>query len=172
VTLSLGEKKSLVSSVSQKIADSDVLILMNYQGLAVEELNSLRSKSRAEGLVVKVVPNRLMQRALDGTKFDNLKSYCKGQLITMFANDNASIGARLLVDFVKGQDKLKIVSFSLEGQIFSGSDIKTLANMPTRFEAIAKVAVLMKMPMVNLARSLNDLPSRLARALVGIKNKK
>ena len=69
--------------------------------------------------------------------------------------------------------KLLVVKIvSLGGKLLSPTDIKAVASLPTKDEAIAQLMAVMKAPVEKLARTLNEVPAKLVRTIAAIKDQK
>lgn len=138
MALYLADKQAIVAEVS-KVANSSVsLAIADYRGLSVTQMTTLRAKARELNICVRVVRNTLARRAIEGTEFDCLKESMVGPLVMMFSLEEPSAGARLLKDFVKDNDQLEVKAFALGGKVYPASDIKSIAALPTKDEAIAQ----------------------------------
>ena len=65
----LDGKKAIVSEIEKSIADSESVILFQYQGLTVAELSELRRNLKGTDATVKVYKNTLLKRALDDMNY-------------------------------------------------------------------------------------------------------
>ena len=90
----------------------------------------------------------------------------------MFSPDEPAAAARVLNDFAKENDKLVIKVVALRGKLLSPADIKKLASMPTRDEAISQLMAVMKAPIEKLARTLAEPTNKLARTIAAIRDQK
>ena len=80
--------------------------------------------------------------------------------------------AKVLNDFAKGHDKFVITGGGMPGQTMSVKQIAALAGLPSRDELIAKLMGTMQAPVTALVRTLNDVPSKLVRALAAVRDAK
>ena len=70
--LHLEQKKIIVEDVRAIAADAHSIIVSDYRGLTVNELEELRSQARESDVIVRVVRNRLAKIALEETNFNFL----------------------------------------------------------------------------------------------------
>ena len=61
----LNEKKQIVKEITDKLKNSESVIIFQYQGMTVDELSSLRRELRQADAEVRVYKNTLFKRALD-----------------------------------------------------------------------------------------------------------
>jgi large subunit ribosomal protein L10 len=78
----------------------------------------------------------------------------------------------VLSDFAKGNDKFVITGGAMPGQVMSAKDVVALASLPSREELLSKLAGTMQAPIVKLVRTMNEVPSKFARALAAVRDQK
>jgi large subunit ribosomal protein L10 len=172
VALSLEEKKSVVAEVAEVAATAHSAIAAEYIGLSVEDMTQLRAKARESSVYVRVVKNSLARRAFEGTGFECMSGAMVGPLVLAFSQEDPGSAARIISDFAKGNDKLVVKLVSIGGKLLEAGDIKRLASMPTKEQAISMLMSVMNAPVGKLARTLNEVPSKLVRTVAAIRDQK
>ena len=172
MTLNIEAKKALVNDVSALVNNSDLMIAADYRGLTVSEITSLRGKARAAGVTMRVVRNTLAKRAIQGTPHECLSESLVGPIILVFALESPGTAARILRDFVKENEKLKVKAIALSGQLYAGSDLNAIAELPTFDEAVSMFMRVLNAPTTKLVRTLAEPCAMLARTLGAIRDKK
>lgn len=170
--LNLEQKKAVVAEVADVAASAQSAIAAEYRGLSVEAMTTLRKEARSAGVYMRVVKNTLAKRAVDGTDFDCLKEALTGPLILAFSQEDPAAAARIIRDFVKGHDKLVVKAIALSGKLMDASELKRLADMPTREQALGMLLGVMQAPISKFARTLNEVPSKLVRSLAAVRDQK
>ena len=102
----LNEKKEIVAEISEKVKNSESVILFQYQGLTVADLSALRNKLREANAEVKVYKNTLLKRALDELNL-SLDGFLEGPNAILFGKDLLE-PIKVIADFAKENDKLDI----------------------------------------------------------------
>ena len=102
----LDGKKVIVSEIEKSIADSESVILFQYQGLTVAELSELRRNLKGTDATVKVYKNTLLKRALDDMNY-SFDGFLEGPNAILFGK-NLLEPIKVLADFAKAHDKLEI----------------------------------------------------------------
>lgn len=161
VALGLEGKKAIVDEVAVIAAKATSAVLAEYRGLTVAELTSLRVKARQQGVYIKVVRNTLARRAVEGTDFACLQPALVGPVICAFSLNEPATAARVLKEISKGNDKFKVTALAFEGKLMDGKQLDFLASLPTKDEAYAM-----------LARTLLEIPSKVARVLQAVADQK
>lgn len=172
MTLKLDQKKTIVSEVAEVAKRSMSVIAADYRGLSVSDMTKLRAQARQAGVHLRVTRNTLARRALQGTSFECLSESLVGPVLLAFAGDELSAGARLLRDFAKTNDKLVVKALSLSGKLLSSNQLESVAKLPTRDEAIAKLLSVMQAPVAKFVRTIAEPPAKFARILVAIRDQK
>jgi large subunit ribosomal protein L10 len=167
LSLSLEQKQAAVSEIAAQLAKAQAVIVAENRGLSVEAVTGLRTKARKAGLYLRVLKNTLVRRAVKGTPFENLADQLSGPLVYGIAQDPVA-GAKVLAEFAKENEKFVIKGGAMSNSTMSSQDIKVLATMPSREELLAKLAGTLQAPIATLARTLNEIPGKFARALAAV----
>ena len=154
MALNLDSKKVVVEEVAEYAAKAHSAIAAEYRGLTVTELTQLRKTARETGVYLRVVKNTLAKRAVAGTEFECMQAGLVGPLLLAFSMEDPGAAARLINDFAKTHDKLVTKIVAVGGQAYGASELKRLASMPTRDQAISMLMSVMKAPVGKLARTL------------------
>ena len=172
MSLTLEQKKVVVTEVAEVASNALSAIAAEYRGLTVDEMTNLRAKARSEGVYMRVVKNTLAKRAVEGTDFECMKEGFTGPLILAFSQEDPGAAARVLKDFGKEHSSLVVKLIALGGQMLDVSDLDRLASMPTRDQAISMLMSVMRAPVEKLARTLNEVPGKMVRTVAAIRDQK
>lgn len=172
MSLTLEQKKVVVTEVAEVASNALSAIAAEYRGLTVDEMTDLRAKARSEGVYLRVVKNTLAKRAVEGTEFECMKDGFIGPLIFAFSQEDPGSAARVLKDFGKEHKKLVVKLIAIGGQMLDASDLDRLASMPTRDQAISMLMSVMLAPVEKLARTLNEVPGKMVRTVAAIRDQK
>jgi large subunit ribosomal protein L10 len=172
VTLNLAGKKAVVEEVTQVASKAISAVVADYRGLTVNQMTQLRTEARKSGVYLRVVRNTLTRRAFKDTEFECLNDMLVGPLFIALSLDAPSDAARLIKDFSKTFDKLKVKALSVGGKIYSAEQIDAVASLPTKDEAIAKLMYVMKAPIEKFVRTLAEPHAKLVRTIAAVKDQK
>lgn len=172
MALNLEQKKAVVAEVSEVAAKAFSAIAAEYRGLTVEQVTDLRVKAREQGVYFRVVKNTLAKRALEGTEFECMSDSLVGPLMLGFSMEDPGSVGRIAKDFAKANDKFVVKLVAVGGEALDGSNVDRLASLPTYDEAVAKLAYLCKAPVEKLARTFNEVPTKLVRAVAAVRDQK
>jgi large subunit ribosomal protein L10 len=172
VALNLEDKKAIVAEVSQAATGALSAVIADYRGLTVSQMTELRKQARAQGVYLKVVRNTLARIAVRGTEFECLHDALVGPTILALSIEDPGAAARLFKEYAKTNDKLEVKALAVGGIAYGAADIDRLASLPTREQALGMLAGVLQAPVTKLARTLNEMPSQIARALAAVKDQK
>lgn len=172
MALRLEEKQAIVAEVNQVAGAALSAVVSDYRGLTVSEMTDLRVKARESGVYLKVIRNTLARRAVEGTEYECLTESFTGPTMLAFSNEDPGAAARLIKDYSREHEALKVRALSLGGVLYGAQDIDRLAKLPTRDEALALLMAVMQAPITKLARTFNDVPGRVVRAVAAVRDQK
>lgn len=160
MSLNLTEKKEVVAEVSAEVANAQAIVLAEYRGIGVADMTVLRSEARKSGVYLRVLKNTLVRRAVDGTPFSALADSMVGPLVFGISADPIA-AAKVLNNFAKTNDKFVIKAGATPNQLMDVAGVQALASTLGREELLAK-----------FARTLNEVPTKFARAIQAIHDAK
>jgi len=163
--LTLERKKAIVSEVAEVAASAPTAVAAEYIGLNVAEMTQLRVAAREAGIYLKVVRNTLARRALEGTRFDCMREELVGPLLLAFSNEEPGSAAKVIRDFSKGNEKLRVKLVAADGKLYPAADIERLASLPSLDGARAMLLGLFQAPLGRFVRVLSEPEAKLARLL-------
>jgi large subunit ribosomal protein L10 len=170
--LTLEQKKVVVSEVADVARHAHSAIAAEYRGLTVAEMTQLRVAARENNVYVRVVPNNLAWRAVQDTDFACLQGNLVGPLVLAFSQEEPGAAARVVGGFAKTNKKFVVKQVAFGGKLLAASELETLANLPTREQALGRMLGGMKAPITKLARTLAEPYARVVRVLAAIRDQK
>lgn len=172
MALRLEEKQAIVAEVNQAAAGALSAVVSDYRGLTVSQMTDLRVRARQSGVYLRVIRNTLARRAVAGTDYECLTEAFAGPTMLAFSNEDPGAAARLLKDYAKEHEALKVRALSLGGVLYGAEDIDRLASLPTRDQALSLLMAVMLAPVTKLARTFNDVPGRVVRVIAAVRDQK
>lgn len=165
-------KKESIKTISNQFENSEALIISGYKGLNVTALTDLRSKVRERGYEARVIKNRLFKIAMEKTQYNIPDEVLKGQNIYFKAEKDVVGLSKILLDFSKENESLKVKGGVLEGKFISDNQVVELSKLPSKEELIAKTVGLIKGPLTGLVGTLSNPINGFINVLNNIKNNK
>jgi large subunit ribosomal protein L10 len=133
------EKVAVVTEVKERMSEAEAVILTEYRGLSVKELQSLRASLTEAGAVYKVYKNTLVRRAADELDWD-LADLLVGPTAMAFVASDVGSAAKALTEFAKGQPLLVLKGGVMGGDVLDDQAVKALADLPSGPEIYSKLA--------------------------------
>jgi large subunit ribosomal protein L10 len=165
-------KAEEIATLSEKFGRSKAAFLVDFKGMTVEQVTSLRKKLVPVEAEMKVVRNTLAVRALmDHPKSEALKDSFVGNNAIVFAYSDASASAKALTDFSKDVELLQVKVGVMDGSLLDKNRIKALASLPTKDVLRAQFLGLLQAPMQKFVGTLAAVPSGFVRVLAAQKDK-
>lgn len=158
------EKQQLVTSLHQTLKTAALVVITQQSGLTVAEVTNLRRQMRQAGAGFKVTKNRLARLALEGTKFEGLKSMFTGPTAIAYSADPIA-AAKVAVTYANSNEKLKIVGGAMGDQLLDPNGVKALATLPSLDELRGKIIGVLAAPATKIAAVLQAPGAKLARVL-------
>ena len=146
----LNEKAQLVTDVATKFRESTTTVVADYRGLSVAQVTQLRKTLREAGVEFQVLKNTLVRRATAQTELTALDEFLVGPTAIAFSKDVVA-PAKILTDFAKKNDALKVKAGVVEGKVVGFDQIKALAELPSREGLLSMLLSVLQAPMRNVA---------------------
>jgi len=163
-----------VATISEKLGKSKATFLVDFKGLNVEEVTTLRKKLQPIDTEMKVVRNTLAKRALkDHPEIEEfLSEQFVGTNALVFSYEDPSASAKALSEFAKDAEELQMKSGVMDGKGLDEAKIKYLATLPGKDELRAKLLAVFSAPMSKFMGQLEAAPSSFVRVLNAYKDTK
>jgi len=150
------EKSEIISEIKELLESSTAVYLTDYHGINVEDISSLRNQFRNEGVRYKVFKNTLVNRALNEIgKYDKIADHLIGMTGFGFTTTNPIAPAKIINKYFNDKEKLSLKACYIEGEYFEGSELKTLATLPTKNELIASIMGSLDSPVSGIVGAIN-----------------
>ncbi len=141
-------------------------VVLDFKGLTIKEMSDLRAKLRSNNGICKVTKNSLMRRAIDGqSNWTDLESLLTGTNAFVLIKDDVGSAVKAIQTFQKETNKSETKGALFEGKLLSESEIKEIANLPSKEVLMAKIAGALNAVTSKIAIGINEVPSGLARSL-------
>ena len=124
------QKSQVVSEIKEKLDNAKSVVLFDYRGLTVSEVNELRRALKEAGASYKVYKNTLMIRALDDSNKE-LENYLAGPSAISFSDDELA-PVKVISEFAKEHEALELKAGIVEGKVASAAELAQYAAIPSR----------------------------------------
>jgi len=154
-------KKIYVEEMKKNFTSNDSIMIAQYQGLNVNELDELRKELREKSILFKITKNRITKIAIKDTPVKDLEKYFTGPTAAAISSDPITT-AKILTKFSKSHEKLKIVAGFMDGKVLDQKEVAIIATLPSLEEARAKIVGILATPAQKLVSILLAPGSKIA----------
>ena len=165
------KKVERVEEVSDKLKRATGLVITDYRGLTVAQLQELRRKLRAGGVDYLVVKNTLARRAAAENGLEMLSPELVGPVGLAVGYAEPVVTAKLVNDYIKQTRRLVIKGGLLGKTILDADGVKQLAELPGRDALLGQLAGTLNHSVAQLAGALNGAIANLANGLEAYRKK-
>ncbi len=125
----LESKREIVSEITDKLKNSESVILFRYSESTVSDMQQLRRDLKNIGSEVKIYKNTLVKRALDDMNID-LSEFLEGPNAIVFG-ETLLEPIKVLDKFAKDHKNVEVITGVIKGEVVSLDTIKNYASIPS-----------------------------------------
>jgi large subunit ribosomal protein L10 len=150
----LRKKQAVIDEIKDKFDRASSAVIIDYMGVTVAEADAMRTKLRDANVDYKVYKNTLINRAIAGTDYEQLKDTLSGPSALAFGLEDATAPARVLNGVMKEYKKMAFKAGVIEGVFYDAAGMAQIAEIPSRDELIAKFLGSIQNPVGGFVRVL------------------
>ena len=126
------QKQTIVDELADRLKAADTLLVADYRGLTMPQIDTLRTRLLESGARFTVVKNTLTRRAAEAAGADALLALLEGPTAIAFleADGDMLAAAKALADMARESKVLAIRGGVLEGRVLSAEEVESLASLP------------------------------------------
>lgn len=125
-------KAEIVDSIRGQLANANFVVLADFKGSTVAQLNTLRRSFEKNGAKFQVVKNTLARRAVAGTEHEPLSPLFRGNIGVLSAEEDPQRMAKLLKETIKDNDKIVVRAGFFDGGVLDQQGVLAVADLPSR----------------------------------------
>lgn len=154
------QKQVIINEIKEKLEKAASVVLVDGRGLTVEQDTALRKKLREAGVDYKVYKNTMINLAVEGTDYENLKPFLAGPTTMAFSYDDATTAASIINSNLKEYKNLEFKAGVIEGTLYDAEGMKVIADIPSRDVLLSKLLGSFKSPMSAFARVIDQIAKK------------
>ena len=166
------EKIEMMREITERLQDADSTFLLNYGGLTVTEMYTLRQAIRPAGGRAMVAKNSMVGRAATELGWEDLSAFLTGPTAIVTGKGDPSELAKALVAFVKAHEKAAVKGGCLDGRVLQAADVDALSTLPPREVMLSMLVGTVAAPMTQLVGVFNQKLLSLLYVLKAVEAKK
>ena len=151
-------KQAAVAELREQLKANRTLIVSEYRGLTVREIQEIRRSLRKQDVTYRVIKNRLMKIAAADTVGSALDALLNGPTAIAFGNEEGAT-AKAVMDTMRPYKTVKITGALLGDRAIDADGVVRLASLPNRETLLSQVAGAFTAPLATTA-GLFDAPLR------------
>jgi large subunit ribosomal protein L10 len=126
------DKERVVTDLTERLRTAETLLVADYRGLTMPQIDSLRTRLLESGARFTVVKNTLTRRAAEAAGADALLALLEGPSAIAFleADGDMVAAAKALADAARETRVLAIRGGVLEGRPMTAEEVESLATLP------------------------------------------
>ena len=164
------QKQQLVKEIVERLTKTKGAVFADYTGLSVAKLTQLRRKLLAQSGELKVAKKTLIDLSFKkGGIADVDTKNMTGQIAVAFGYQDEVTPAKILNDFAKKNEQLKILGGVLENKFIDKLSVLSLAKLPSKQELLGRLVGTIAVPMSGMLNVLQGNLRGLVRVLSQIK---
>ena len=165
MAVSKARKNEMLATYSEWIKKSQAVILVEYTGVTMKNMDDIRAKIREVDGEFHVLKNTLARRAFADNGMNFPQEYLLNSTAVSFAFSDPASTAKALSDATKGNEFVKVKGGYMDGQVLDAAQVKALASMPPLPVVRAQLLGVLQAPAGNLVRTIAE-PARGLAAVV------
>ncbi len=150
----LEQKQNVVKELADKLRAAQAGVLVNYQGITVEDDTKLRRELRAAGVEYMVMKNTLTGRACDEVGLSDMKQYLEGMSAIAICGEDPLAPAKITSAYAEKIESFSVKAGFLDGAVIDAATVNELANIPAKEVLIARILGSLTGPIRGLAVGL------------------
>src|SRR5690242_9544749 len=126
------QKEDVVAELTRRLEAAETLLVADYRGLTMPQIDRLRSRLLESGARFTVVKNTLTRRAAEAAGADALLALLEGPSAIAFleADGDMVAAAKALADAARESRVLAIRGGVMQGRAVTAEEVETLAKLP------------------------------------------
>ena len=151
------DKERVVAELTERLRTAETLIVADYRGLTMTQIDALRGKLLEQGARFSVVKNTLTRRAAEAAGADQLLALLDGPTAIAFVESEGDpvAVAKALADSARETRVLEVRGGVMQGRTISAGDVEELAKLPPLDQLRAQVIGAVIAPLTNLIGLVN-----------------
>ncbi len=159
---SKAQKETMLTQYMEWVGKSQAVVLVEYSGLKMSNLDAIRAKVREAGGEFHIVKNTLAKLALEKAGFKVPADYAEKSTAIGFAFSDPAGFAKALTEATKGMEAVKIKGGFMGAVTLKPAEVKALASLPPLPVMRAQLLGILQAPASKLVRTLAEPGRQLA----------
>ena len=160
------QKEKDLSELTEKLKTAKAVVLSEYRGTTVKDMDKFRSSLRKEKVFSKVYKITLLRLALKALGITGAAMEYKTPVILSLSTEDETTPARVIKNLSRELKTISILEGVADGKLLSKAEVMALADLPTKDQLRAQFMSVLNGPISAFARVLNARAEKMAEAVV------
>ncbi|MBQ9469314.1 MAG: 50S ribosomal protein L10 [Clostridia bacterium] len=147
----LEAKQAQVAELSEKIKAAASGVIVNYQGITVDDDTKLRAELRKAGVEYKVYKNSITGKACEDAGYGDIRPHLEGMTAIAISREDAVAPAKILKAYADKIESFALKAGFVDGQVLDEAGVRALAEIPGKETLVCKIMGCMRSPLFKLA---------------------
>jgi large subunit ribosomal protein L10 len=165
LALTRQQKEQVIAQYKQWLDNSQAVVLVEYIGLKMSDLDLIRAKVRETGGEFHVLKNTLARKVFEAHGISIPAGYLEKSTAVAFAFKDVAATTKALTDVTKGMEAVKLKGGFLDKQSLNSAQVKALADLPPLPVIRAQLLGVLQAPAGKLVRTIAEPARSLASVL-------
>ena len=150
----LEKKQGMVEELAGKLQNAVSGVLVNYQGITVEDDTKMRKALREAGVEYTVIKNSITGRACEQVGYGDMKQYLEGMNAFAVSESDPIAAAKVLKAYADKIETFNLVAGFVDGNVIDAKQVEELAKTPSKEVLLGRLLGSLQAPLYSLARVL------------------
>jgi large subunit ribosomal protein L10 len=165
-------KQDLVREISDRFKASPTVMVIEYKGLNVKEMQRLRKQLKKAKAELRVVKNSLLRIASKETSIEKINDLFEGPTAVAICDDDPAFVAKVFVDSMKAYPAVRIKGGIVDGKVIGSEEVTKLSRLPSKEVLLSQFVGMLSNPITNFLGVLTELQRSLLYVLNSLKEAK
>lgn len=166
------QKEQTIETLVSQFKSAKSVVFANFQGLKVKESEELRKLCKDENVLYMASKKTLVQKAIEQAGIAGDVTSFEGSVSVAFGQGDEIAPARVLAEYAKKHEAVKLYGGLLEGNFIDGGKVKALAALPTKHQLLGQLVGTLNAPVSGFVNVLAGNLRGLVTVLDAIKEQK
>ncbi|WP_369024531.1 50S ribosomal protein L10 [Mycoplasma capricolum] len=148
-------KAEIVAEIVSKIKSAQGVAIAEYKHLTVAKMTELRVQALKQNIDIKVYKDSLVRRAVEELGLVDLIPFLTQQNVFIFSNEDSISAAKLVANFAKKNEALKLKAGIYEDKVVDTAGINEVASLPSKEELYSMFASSLLYPLRKVMAAIN-----------------
>ena len=149
------KKIEQAAKIGEALKESEGFYVVSYRGLTVKQAETLRHKLADADASFTVYKNNLVRLSLKEAGMPEMDELLEGPNAFVFYKGDLAAAAKAVKTYAKEAPALELKGGFADGKVIDAAAANAIADLPTRYELLARLLRTMLNPMSQFARALD-----------------